>query len=42
MKQNLANAEIICGENTSLEIIVSTIDDSEFGYLVQVGLKYPD
>ena len=40
--QNLADADFIFDENTSLETVLTTADDSKIGFKADVDLKCPD
>ena len=42
MSQPLPYDEIKLEQNVNLEDIINTSDDSEFGYFIEVDLKYPD
>ena len=42
MSQMLPYDEIKIDENVNLESILSTPDDSDIGYFIEVDIKYPD
>ena len=42
MSESLPFDEIKCEKNVNLEDIIDTPDDSDVGYFIGGGLKYPD